>query len=64
LITLSKLQKIDIDETFFQSEIFQSLKDFSVEIKPQPIGRDNPFTLIEEKNMDLLNENTNVNLEN
>jgi hypothetical protein len=43
---LTKFKSINIDLTFFGSNLFQSLHDFSVEVQPEEIGRlnpDNPF---------------------
>lgn len=44
LITLlSQLRSISLDVAIFSDEQFHSLKDFSQEIVPEPVGRTNPF---------------------
>lgn len=43
LAALSSLSKIKIDQELFDSKIFKSLVDNSVEINPVPSGRENPF---------------------
>jgi len=47
LITmLIELRSIELDNSLFSRESFKSLKDFSIEISPQPVGRNNPFSPI------------------
>lgn len=46
LALLADLKKISLDESIFSDPIFQSLKDFSVELAPEPKGRQNPFAPI------------------
>lgn len=41
--TLNRLKTINIDPEFFQDDRFRRLIDFSVEIQPQPVGKENPF---------------------
>ena len=54
LSLLSDLRNIDLSDSLFNSEAFESLVDYGVELSPEPIGRDNPFaplgevTVIEE----------------
>jgi len=44
LLTLARLRSTKLDTTIFSDPVFSSLKDFSVEIAPQPVGRRNPFS--------------------
>lgn len=41
--TLLALRAVKLDGTIFSDPAFVSLKDFSTEIIPEPIGRPNPF---------------------
>ncbi len=41
--TLLTLRAVKLDGTILSDPAFTSLKDFSTEIVPEPIGRDNPF---------------------
>lgn len=43
---LSELRTLVLDEDIFTDRTFQNLEDFSVELQPQPIGRNNPFAPI------------------
>jgi len=43
LRTLSRLRSTKLDVTIFEDPVYSSLKDFGVEIAPQPVGRRNPF---------------------
>lgn len=40
---LRQLRTISLNTDIFSSPTFQSLRDYSVEIQAQPVGRDNPF---------------------
>lgn len=40
---LLQLRVLHLDENIFKDPIFTSLSDFSVELLPQPVGRNNPF---------------------
>ncbi len=40
---LNRLRSININTDFLASTEFRSLADFSIQINPQPVGRDNPF---------------------
>lgn len=40
---LLELRSITLDPAFFNDERFRALKDFSQEIIPEPVGRQNPF---------------------
>ncbi len=40
---LLQLRVLHLDEAIFKDPIFTSLNDFSVELLPQPVGRNNPF---------------------
>lgn len=46
LVLLLELRAIKLDGEIFSSKVFSSLKDFSTEIKAQPVGRNNPFANI------------------
>ena len=46
LVLLNTLKGIDLDTGIFEDTTFRSLIDFSVEINPEPVGRDNPFAPI------------------
>lgn len=41
--SLNTLRSVKLDGAIFQNPSFQSLKDFSTPINPEPIGRDDPF---------------------
>jgi len=41
---LSELRTLVLDEEIFEDKVFKNLKDFSMEIQEQPIGRNNPFS--------------------
>ncbi len=41
--TLLALRAVRLDASLFTDPSFASLKDFSVEIVPEPVGRPNPF---------------------
>ena len=43
---LSEMQRIHIDQSIFGATAFQSLEDFGVEIKPELVGRHDPFAPI------------------
>lgn len=43
LLVLADLRTLKLDESLFSDPVFQSLKNFRVELTPEPIGRDNPF---------------------
>ncbi|MDO8620027.1 MAG: hypothetical protein Q7R64_01610 [bacterium] len=45
LSALATLKSTKLDTSVFSDPVFLSLKDFSVEILPQPIGRRNPFAV-------------------
>lgn len=51
LETLETLETINLDSSVFEREDFRNLKDFSVEIVPDPLGRRNPFAPIGEGNI-------------
>ena len=46
LAELLQLREIQLDDSLFRSQTFQSLKDFSRPIVAQPVGRENPFAPI------------------
>lgn len=41
--TLLALRAVKLDATIFSDPAFISLKDFSTQIVPEPVGRSNPF---------------------
>ena len=41
--TLLTLRAVKLDGTIFSNPTFLSLKDYSTEIVPEPVGRTNPF---------------------
>ena len=41
--TLLALRAVTLSGMIFQDPVFMSLQDFGVEIKPEPVGRANPF---------------------
>lgn len=41
--TLLELRSVTLSGTIFSDPVFQSLKDFGVQIVPEPAGRANPF---------------------
>ena len=43
---LDKLDRIQLDTKLFKEQTFQSLRDFSITLRPQPVGRPNPFAQI------------------
>ena len=43
LTLLLDIRSVKLDDSIFSEETFRSLEDFSQEIVPEPIGRENPF---------------------
>ena len=43
LAALATLKSTKLDTSIFDDPVFESLKDFGVEISAQPVGRRNPF---------------------
>jgi hypothetical protein len=43
---LQKMSKVKLDDSIFSNQIFQGLKDNSIEVLPQETGRSNPFAPI------------------
>ena len=41
--TLLALRAVKLDATIFSDPAFVDLRDFSTQIVPEPVGRDNPF---------------------
>jgi hypothetical protein len=41
--TLLQLRAVTLDGAIFQDPAFQSLRDFGIQIVPEPVGRENPF---------------------
>lgn len=46
LVLLLEIKSIELNGDIFSDEAFSNLKDFGVEIAPQPAGRENPFATI------------------
>ena len=46
IVLLLEIKSIKLEEDVFDNKVFKSLKDFGTEIKPQPVGRKNPFSAI------------------
>ncbi len=44
LVALNRLNAITLNDSLFKDVIFASLNDFSVQIVPQAVGRNNPFS--------------------
>lgn len=43
---LNEISSLNIDSSFFNSPVYQTLRDYSVEIPPLPVGRPNPFASV------------------
>lgn len=43
LALLNQVKLIKIDSTIFESPVYKTLVDYTVEVPPQPVGRPNPF---------------------
>ncbi|MFH1956730.1 MAG: hypothetical protein ABIJ28_03730 [Patescibacteria group bacterium] len=44
ILTMLKLvESVELDTSFFENPLFNSLIDNSVELNPEPVGRNNPF---------------------
>ncbi len=43
LTLLNQINSLKIDKDFFNSPIYQSLVDHTVEVLPQNVGKENPF---------------------
>lgn len=50
---LLQLKSITLDETLFQSGLFQAFEDFTVPIPEQRVGRPNPFAPINTQEVDI-----------
>ena len=46
LAALDEMKAVQLDTTFFDSPVYKSLEDFTVQIPKQPIGRRDPFAPI------------------
>jgi hypothetical protein len=56
---LNRMSKIKLDDTIFFSQMFSSLKDTTVTLVPQSIGRNNPFApLGSDGTTSVVNKNT------
>lgn len=43
LTLLLELNSLELNATIFENPLFQQLQDFSQELVPEPVGRNNPF---------------------
>jgi hypothetical protein len=43
---LGRLEAAKLDQSLFNSPVYKSLSDFSVEVPSQPTGRRNPFDIL------------------
>src|SRR3989344_5193887 len=43
LLSLLKLKTIHLDASLFKDPVFLCLQDWTIELVPQPVGRNNPF---------------------
>jgi hypothetical protein len=43
LVILANLKGLKLDDSIFSNPLFRNLKNFNVELSPEPIGRPNPF---------------------
>ncbi len=43
---LERIRNLKIDGTLFSRASYQTLVDRTVEVQPEPVGRDNPFAVI------------------
>lgn len=43
LLSLLKLKTLKLDDSLFRDPVFLSLQDWTIELVPQPVGRNNPF---------------------
>lgn len=46
LSLLNEISSLNIDGSFFNSPSYKTLRDYSVEIPPLPVGRPNPFATV------------------
>lgn len=46
LVILADLRTLKLDDSIFTDPSFRALKNFRVELTPEPVGRDNPFAPI------------------
>jgi len=44
---LTTLREIELDGSIFEDPAFRGLEDFSQELVPEPVGRENPFAPID-----------------
>jgi hypothetical protein len=44
LALLNEISGLNIDTSFFRTQVYQSLTDFTVTIPPEPVGKSNPFS--------------------
>jgi hypothetical protein len=46
LLVLTDLKTLKLDDSIFSDPEFKNLRNFRVELNPEPVGRDNPFAPI------------------
>lgn len=46
VVTLAKMDQVKIDQTFFTSNQYQSLRDFGIDISTWPVGKTDPFAFL------------------
>jgi hypothetical protein len=46
LTVLAQLKSVQLDETFFNSDVFNNLHNFGQDIPKQEVGRNNPFAAV------------------
>lgn len=51
LVMVDNLKKITIDKTLFTTDLFLSLRDFTISLYPEQQGRANPFASIESESV-------------
>ncbi len=62
--TLLTFRAVKLDGTILSDPAFMSLKDFSTEIVPEPIGRDNPFAPLSLQSSLLVGTTTGIQIFN
>lgn len=43
LVILANLKTLKLDDSIFNDPLFKNLKNFKIDLSPEPIGRANPF---------------------
>lgn len=58
--TLLTLRAVTLSGTIFSDPVFQSLKDFSTQIVPEPVGRTDPFAPVASSTAPGVNDSGNA----